>query len=409
MKILGFMLKKDIGRTLIIGIALSLISVVFFISSCKNMYQYDEYTAALNSFSESDDIYGSVSEELTKSQSGSDEVMQEINDYVSGNQFPGKPPAVLPDELVEKLFAPSTRQGKYCDTQLDDSIMLSVMLTQIEAQHNSKIMIEERMEGYTRNVRRGVKDKYSLALSEKLIDDYTEVISYETDKTKLTDTRAADAFIEYMSSEIILAFGIYILLFFVFSSEIQSGRFRSFSVTKTGARKFTLYKIIAGYSAAAIFTSIWYLISVIVMLILNKDGSLLSAPLQYLSGFELSSETVTVGGYIFILFIFKLVYALFISSVIMLISMISRKTIIAGILSLAPIIFFGTVGTSAELSESRLGMIFSCNFTGMTKDINYVSFLNSPVKIYCLYVPIILLSTAALTAIIYAISGKRGI
>lgn len=409
MKILGFMLKKEIGKTLVIGIALSLISAVFFLSSCKNMYQYDEYTAALNSFSESDDTYESVSEELTKSQSGSDEVMQEISGYVSGNQIPGKPPAVLPDELVEKLFAPSTRQGKYCDTQLDDSIMLSVMLTQVEAQHNSKTMIEERMKGYSRNVRRGVKDKYSLALSEKLIDDYTEVISYETDKTKLTDTRAADAFIEYMSSEIILLFGVFILLFPVFSSEIQSGRFRSFSVTKTGAGKFTLYKIIAGYSSAAIFTSVWYLISVIVMLILNKDGSLLSAPLQYLSGFELSSETVTVGGYIFILYIFKLVYALFISSIIMLISMISRKTIIAGVLSLVPIIFFGTVGTSAEISESRFGMIFSCNFTGMTKDINYVSFLNSPVKIYCLYVPIILLSTAALTAIVYAISGKRGI
>lgn len=409
MKIFSFMLKKELGRTLIISILLAVISTVFFISSCKNMYKYDEYTAALNSFSESSDIYESISEELSKSQSGSNEVMQEINEYVSSNQIPGKPPAMIPDELVEKLFAPSNQQGEYCDTQRDDSIMLSVMLTQIESQHNSKTMIEERMEGYTRNVRRGVKDKYSLALSEKLIDDYSEVVSYETGKTELTDTRAANAFIEYMSSEVVLAFGLYILLFYTFSSEIQSGRFRSFAITKTGARKFTLNKIITSYVVVVIFTAIYYVSAIIVMLILNKDSSLFSAPLQYLNGYEMSSETITVGGYIFLLFIFKLIYALFISSLILFMSIISRKTIIAGLLSLAPIMLFRSIGTDTKLSQSRLGMIFSCDFTGMTKDINYVSFLNAPVKIYYLYILIILFSTAAFTGLIYAVSGKRGI
>lgn len=409
MRIFGFMLKKELGRTLIISILLSVISAVFLISSCKSMYEYSEYTEALKSFSESNDVYKSVSEKLARSQSDSNEVLEEINNYVSDNQIPGKPPAVIPNELVEKLFEPSTEQGEYCDTRLDDSRMLSIMITQIEAQHNSKKMIEERMEGYTRNARRGVKDKYSLALSEKLIRDYTEVVSYEDAKTEFTDTRAANSFIEYMSGEIVLEFGFYILLFYIFSSEIQSGRFRSFAITKTGARKFTLNKIITSYAVIMVFTAICYLSAVIVMLILNKDSALLSAPIQYLNGFELSSENLTVGGYIFLLFIFKMLYALFISSIIMLISMIGRKTIIAGLFSLLPIILFRIIGSNVKLSESRFGMIFTCNFISMTNDINYVSVFSVPVKIYYLYIPIILFSAAALTGIVYAISGKRGI
>ena len=409
MKILSFMLKKDIRRTLMISFLLALISSVFFISSCKSMYQYDEYTKVLNSFSKSSNIYESISEELSKSQSESNDTIQEINDFVGNNQIMGRPPAVLPDELVEKLFAPSNQQGKYCGTQLDDSILLSSMLTQIEAQNNSEKMIKERMEGYTRNVRRGVKDKYSLALSQKLIEEYTEVVSYESDKTELRDTRAANAFVDYMSSEIVLSFGLYIFLFHIFSSDIQSGRFKSFAVTKTGARKFALNKIAVGYISATIFVIIFYVSAFIMMLTLNKDSSLLSAPIQYLSGFELSSETLTVGGYIFMMFIFKLIYALFLSSLIMLMSMISRKTIIAGVLSLVPIVLFRGSDTGTTSAESHIGMVFHCNFINMTKDINYVNILNAPVKIYFLYVLIILLSTAVLTAIIYAISGKRGI
>ena len=142
------------------------------------------------------------------------------------------------------------------------------------------------------------------------------------------------------------------------------------------------------------------------MLIINTDGSLLSAPIQYLSGFELSSETMTVGEYILMVFVLKLLYALFISSVIMLVSMLSRKTIVAGTLSLGLIILLKVA--APNLSQSLAGMIFSCSFINMTGDINYIDLLTVPVKIYYLYGAVTILCTAAITGIVCVLSGKRG-
>ena len=97
--------------------------------------------------------------------------------------------------------------------------------------------------GYSRNARRGVTDEYSLKLSDKLISDYNAVITDLKKSDDIIDTRAADGFENYMSSEILIPFGVYLLLFSIFSSEIQSGRIKSFGISKTGVRKFSLFKL----------------------------------------------------------------------------------------------------------------------------------------------------------------------
>lgn len=83
------------------------------------------------------------------------------------------------------------------------------------------------MRGYSRNARRGVTDEYSLKLSNKLIEDYDSVITALEKSDKIIDTRAADGFENYMSSEILIPFGVYLLLFSIFSSEIQSSRIKA--------------------------------------------------------------------------------------------------------------------------------------------------------------------------------------
>lgn len=406
MNIFRFMLRKDVKRMLLVSIGLSLLSIVFLLFSCRDMYAFEQYSSTFQSFSQSENPYESVSQKLSETESDSVDVMTEINEFTMSNLKPGEPPAVIPDELVSQLLAPLEQTGKYGGTESDDRSMLTIMLTQLESQNRSGELIENRVRGYTRNARRGVRDIYSLDLSEHLIDEYTDVLSYQETVTGAIDTRAADAFVDYMSEEILLTLGLYILLFYIFSSELQSGRFRSFAITKAGARKFTANKLITGYCAAVIFTVIYYMSAFAAMLIINTDGSLLSAPIQYLSGFELSSETMTVGEYILMVFVLKLLYALFISSVIMLVSMLSRKTIVAGTLSLGLIILLKVA--APNLSQSLAGMIFSCSFINMTGDINYIDLLTVPVKIYYLYGAVTILCTAAITGIVCVLSGKRG-
>lgn len=78
------------------------------------------------------------------------------------------------------------------------------------------------MRGYSRNARRGVTDEYSLKLSDKLISDYNAVITDLKKSDDIIDTRAADGFENYMSSEILIPFGVYLLLFSIFHQRYKA-------------------------------------------------------------------------------------------------------------------------------------------------------------------------------------------
>ena len=132
-----------------------------------------------------------------------------------------------------------------------------------------------------------------MKLSDKLISDYNAVITDLKKSDDIIDTRAADGFENYMSSEILIPFGVYLLLFSIFSSEIQSSRIKSFGITKTGVRKFSLFKLCTGFVAVIILVLIIYTVDIITLFIYDTNGFKLDMPLQYLSGFELSSANMS--------------------------------------------------------------------------------------------------------------------
>ena len=298
MKLLRFMIRKDMAKSAFISLLLALLSCAFLISVLRPSYAYGEkYITYLKGGSET------VSQDAQKLADEQNALNNEINDYQNNHNTGGVKQAELPAELEEKIIDFSQKNSQ-AGVGLDS--MFSLIEGELYSQQNALKLISERVRGYSRNARRGVTDEYSLKLSNKLIEDYDSVITTLEKSDKIIDTRAADGYENYMSSEILIPFGVYLLLFSIFSSEIQSGRIKSFGITKTGVRKFSLFKLCTGFVAVIILVLIIYTVDIITLLIYDTNGFKLSMPLQYLSGFELSSANMSFGGYIAAVFAAKL-------------------------------------------------------------------------------------------------------
>lgn len=401
MKIFIFMIKKNMPHTLVISIVFALFSVIFFSNSCSDIFKNTEYENAFENASKQQAPYEYVTKNITDIQEKSSAAAQKANDYIASHQTEQEPIVVLPNEIVDELL--ENGQG---GTMGQGSAQTYLLLeNQLKAQCSYLQLIEERSRGYSRNVRRGVKDEYSLALSEKLINDYQKILNKNV--TQIADTRAADALNDYLHNEFLTAVGVYALLFHIFSSEIQTKRFSSFSLTKTGARKFSKNKMLSGYAAALIFLVITYASLFFTMIIKNSGKEILSMPLQYLRGFELSSENLNIGEYFLILFALKTLYLLASASIIMLISFVSKRIIISGIFSLIPV-FLPKIFAIFNFKNAFVP-IFKCDIAAMTNDINYINILEMPIKIYCIFILAMFIFIVFFSAAVYLISGKRGV
>ncbi len=401
MKIFKFMLKKNMPQTLVISIAFALFSVIFFSNSCSDIFKNTEYKNAFENASKQKKPYEYLTKNITDIQQKSSAAAQKANDYIAAHQTEQKPIVVLPNEIVDELL----ENGQGGNLGQGSAQVYLLLQTQLKAQCSYLQLIEERSRGYSRNVRRGVKDKYSLELSEKLINDYQKIL--DKNVTKITDTRAADALNDYLHDEFLTAVGVYALLFHIFSSEIQTKRFSSFSLTKTGARKFSKNKMLSGYTAVLIFLVITYASLFFAMIIKSSGKEILSMPLQYLNGFELSSENINIGEYFLILFAFKTLYLLASASIIMLISFVSKRIIISGIFSLIPV-FLPNIFEILNL-KNAFAPIFKCDIAAMMNDINYINISDMPIKIYFIFILAMMILTVFFSAAVYLISGKRGV
>lgn len=397
MKLLRFMIRKDMAKSALISLLLALLSCAFLISVLRPSYAYGEkYMTYLKSGSET------VSQDAQKLADEQNSLNNEINDYQNNHNTGGVKQAELPVELEEKIIDFSQKNSQ-AGVGLDS--MFSLIEGQLYAQQNSLKLISERVRGYSRNARRGVTDEYSLKLSNKLIEDYDSVITALEKSDKIIDTRAADGFENYMSSEILIPFGVYLLLFSIFSSEIQSSRIKSFGITKTGVRKFSLFKLCTGFVAVIILVLIINIFDIITLLIYDTNGFKLDMPLQYLSGFELSSANMSFGGYLVAVFAAKLVYAIFTASIVMFLSMLSRKTILAGAVCLVPI-FVPLYLKTTSLSNPAVD-ILTGNYTNMLNDTGYMNFWGIPAREYVVYFAIMFIMTAVFAAGTYLLAERQ--
>jgi hypothetical protein len=413
MKIFRFMLKKDLRFVLIVTAVLVIFSGTMQVLQYRDTYEYEPYySQTFNELSENADFYNIVDEEYQTANSDYEDAYAEIFEFMYGENYnPNKPPVEIPSEMIEKLFVPSSDSGKYTPLAETDAQMLSQMSLQISSQKNYRQEIADQLENYDRNVRRGVKDEYTLAVSEKLTEEYTAVL--ETPFEKPVDTRGANTLVDYFSADFIVYFAAFVLLFHRFSSEIQSRRFLQFSVSKYGARKFTVTKMLSGYVDFVLFYIIYCLSLFGIFFVFNKDTNVLFAPVQVLSEYDLSPETLTVLQYIFLLIFTKFVYCLALCGVIMLISFVCKRTIWAGavgvIFTAVPIIS-GKLYTSydTDLSRDKLKIIFSCDCYNMYHGLNFLNIGGIPIKIYLLYFVILAAIAVISSGLLVLVSRKRG-
>lgn len=200
LKLLRFMIRKDMAKSALISLLLALLSCAFLISVLRLSYAYGEkYMTYLKGGSET------VSQDAQKLADEQNALNNEINDYQNNHNTGGVKQAELPVELEEKIIDFSQKNSQ-AGAGLDS--MFSLIEGELYSQQNALKLISERVRGYSRNARRGVTDEYSLKLSDKLISDYNAVITDLKKSDDIIDTRAADGFENYMSSEILIPFGV---------------------------------------------------------------------------------------------------------------------------------------------------------------------------------------------------------
>ena len=144
---------------------------------------------------------------------------------------------------------------------------------------------------------------------------------------------------------------------------------------------------------------------IITLFIYDTNGFKLDMPLQYLSGFELSSANMSFGGYLVAVFAAKLVYALFTASIVMFLSMLCRKTILAGAVCLVPI-FVPLYLKTTSLSNPAVD-ILTGNYTNMLNDTGYMNFWGIPAREYVVYSAIIFIMTAFFVAGTYLLAERQ--
>lgn len=169
MKLLRFMIRKDMAKSALISLLLALLSCAFLISVLRPSYAYGEkYMTYLKGGSET------VSQDAQKLADEQNALNNEINDYQNNHNTGGVKQAELPVELEEKIIDFSQKNSQ-AGAGLDS--MFSLIEGELYSQQNALKLISERVRGYSRNARRGVTDEYSLKLSDKLISDYNAVIT----------------------------------------------------------------------------------------------------------------------------------------------------------------------------------------------------------------------------------------
>ncbi len=403
MSVLSFMIKKALRKAVVTGLVIGALSCVFLFFMMMDNSVFDKaYKERFGELSRSEDPYSeleSSEKNITESRA---RIYRQIDEWQNEHSEYGKPPAPLSKELTEELIRERT-----ADSSSSPERLTPLIKAELSAQKETKAFIIDRRTGYTRNIRRGVKDEYSLSVSDFLIEDYGKVLERLEGCDKLIDTRAANSLNDYLSGEVLLTLGVFVLMFSVFSSEKSSGRFRAFAVTKTGAFRFTFCKIVSAMLSTLLFIAVGLAIPIIMTAVLSPDKADWSMPVQYLKGFELSARNMSFFGYIGLVCLLKAAYLMTLSSCMLLVSMLSPNNLISGAFSFIAVVL---VFLKSRLADGSAAMtVITGDFVSMLNDRGYVPLFAEPVKLYVLFLAGALMLSAVILGLTLILSKRKGI
>ena len=400
MREFGFMLLKLLRPSLLITLIVSAVSAVLLCFAAYKGYVFDDEYKEVFSQLDNDTAYTVAAENTAQFQTESDKLAKDINDYINSRQKYGEPPVVLPDGLAGKAVRAAQKGGE--NSTADKREMYAFMQVSLSESTDSERLINERLSGFSRNAKRGVTDDYSLALSGVLTQDYNKVLDKQAKADKLYDTRAANAFTEYAEQDKLIFALVFLLLFSSFSGERQSRRLAAFAVTKSGAGRFILCRMLA-YSVICLVCAAVYYLSLFAVMYSTGGAACLDMPVQYLKGYALSSYPFSFGGFCVCALMLKLLCVLMLCPAVMLLSFLCRRNIIAGLVCLGvPALMAGLMS-----AESDIAAFASCRVSFMLGGEGYIRIADTPYPFVCLYIVSALFVSVILHITLYAQSLRR--
>lgn len=250
------------------------------------------------------------------------ETLDDLMDILTGNvSYANYDMAVWKKEMLNM-------PGKYSETVSDDAYMLSQLSRRLANQNTFEESLENNIEIMNRGIRRdaGQTEKYGAVLSELQKVDTEFAVA---------DTIIIDKILKYIEADYFIIILIVLSVFSIFSSVLQNKISNHILVSKMGMKKFALSQIAVTLGIILLGLVIYYA-GVILALSKGNIGEIpWSLPIQAINGYENISFAFSVGQYFLISVVIKAIYCIFITSVVLLISILCKNTVISAVLSFA--------------------------------------------------------------------------
>ncbi len=197
----------------------------------------------------------------------------------------------------------------------------------------------------------------------------------------MVDPSGASFFLQFFESDMIIFALLGLLNFGIFASLIQRKRADVVAISKMGMKKFTRRRMLAAFF---INTIVYFLYTFLLIFIVGKsllDIELLEAPLQILQFYETVPLAVSVGEYLMISILLRYLLCMALDAVVLLISMISHKTIIAIVGTILLIGIQMYIGGKPQVDANPDFLVAACSGTvrEMIQNLPYINLFGHPV------------------------------
>ena len=280
-------------------------------------------------------------------------------------------------EILEWQRSQEEAPGLYTPTVRDDAQMLWKLYRAMEGSENLSFNVENGKELMRREMRRQPEGSYRYLTREKAYEAYSAI----DQEFELVDPSGANFFLQFFESDMIIFALLGLLNFGIFASLIQKKRADVVAISKMGMKKFTRHRILAAFFINTIvyFVYTFLLLFIVGRSLLNRE--LLEAPLQILQFYGTVPMAVSVGEYLVISVLLRYLLCMALCAVVLLISMVSRQTIIAlaGVIILIGIQMY--IGGKPQVDANPDLLVAACSGTvrEMIQNLPYINIFGYPV------------------------------
>ena len=293
--------------------------------------------------------------------------------------------------------------GTYAETLSDDDYMLMQLSSRLSNQKNIEEIIANQVELANRGMRRNDR-KYAVYEST-----YEELEKVDTE-FPVQDTLITDKILDYMEADFYLVILLVLLVFGVFSNLIQTKITNQIVVSKLGIRRFVVRQSVVSIVITLITVILYYVGMILIFSNGNIGNVAWNLPIQAIFGYENLHVAYSVGQYILLYFVMKSVYCLTTVCVILMLSAVSKNTIIS---AFASALYCGCMFMafhSLVNNGSVYGLLFIGSVRPLLVEFPYISVGTTVISYFWVYLVVLLLMAGIffeLTVYLSKFTAKR--